>query len=55
MAVNKREARVSRDSDGNVLGVALFVGADALPDDVVNQERDRIAYTVNEGQVVLQV
>lgn len=55
MTTSNREAQVSRDSDGNVLGVALFIGAEALPDGVAEQEKDIVAYTVQEGRVVLQV
>jgi hypothetical protein len=53
--MSEREARVSWDSDGHVLGVTLFIGGDSLPDAVAEQEMERISYTVENGRVILQV
>lgn len=54
MTISEREARVNRDHDGNILGVTLFIEAEALPNVVTEQKQDRITYIVREERVVLK-
>jgi len=49
-----REARVNRASDGQPLGLALFITAHELRSLGINPENtDRVAYTVEDSKIRL--
>lgn len=50
--MSRREARVNRAGDGQVLGVPLFLSARELRDLGVDlEDTDRVVYTVEDGDL----